>query len=104
MYKSYRKELDADMDKLIKKTLTAIGLFLVGKMKYLVPVDTGRLKSSLTYDTEGKELYIGSGEVSGKPVFYATFAEKSRPFVKPSVFNNAREINEIANKVFRKEL
>ncbi len=93
-----------EVDGLIKEGLTAMGLFVVGKMKFLVRVDAGRRKSSLTYDTEDKKLYVGSGEVSGQPVFYATFAEKNRPFIRPSVFDNARDINIIANKVFRKEL
>lgn len=104
MYKSYLPEVQQQMDKTSLKTLTAIGLFLVGKMKHLVPVRTGRLKSSLTYDANDKELYFGSGSVEGQPVFYATFAEKNRPFIKPSVFNNVQQINEIANKIFREEM
>ncbi len=104
MYKSYRTEVDEKIKKASTKSLIAVGLFLVGKMKWLVPVDTGRLKSSLNYDVEDKSLYFGSGEVDGQPVYYATFAEKNRPFIKPSVFNNTNDISRIVNKVFRKEL
>jgi len=104
MYKSYRKEVDQAMDRAILKTLTAIGIFLIGRAKLLVPVDTGRLKNSLQYDAEGKELYYGSGDVEGQPVNYATFVEKKKPFIKPSVFDNKEKIERLANRIFRKEL
>jgi len=104
MYKSYRAEVDQAMKRAKLKTLTAIGIFLIGRAKNLVPVDTGRLKNSLQYDVEVDELYYGSGDVEGQPVNYATFVEKSKPFIKPSVFDNKAKIETLANRIFRKEM
>lgn len=108
-YKSYRKEVNAEIKRRKTRTLTAIGLYLVGIMKLLVPVDTGRLKSSLTYDVEGYLLNFGasSSESSGaKDVFYFILIElgtkysKAQPFVRPAVFDNVENINTLANKTF----
>lgn len=105
MYNSYRDEVNSEMDRVKVKALTAVGILLLGKMKMLVPVDTGRLKSSLQYDVETADegLYVGSGEVDGQPVYYATFAENNRPFVKPSVFNNVSAIKRLVNQIFAEE-
>ncbi|MCP4393644.1 MAG: HK97 gp10 family phage protein [Alphaproteobacteria bacterium] len=104
MYKSYRKDVDRKMQATKKKALLAVGIYAVGKMKRLVPVDTGRLKSSLQYHEESEELYIGSGPVDGQPVHYATFMEKQRPFIKPGVFDNINGIKKLVNKIFREEM
>ncbi len=93
------------MEQRVERTLTAVGIFILGKMKHLVPVDTTRLKSSLQYDVDGKKLYFGSGKVNGQSVHYATFMEigkYKKPYIKPAVFNYARQINSLAQQIFRR--
>ncbi len=100
MYRSYRTELNRELDKKKKKTLIAIGMYLVGRAKLLVAVDTGRLKGSLQYYVDKSKLYYGSSSVGGQSVYYATFQERSQPFIKPALFNNRAEVQRLAQRIY----
>ena len=111
VYKSYRKEVNQDIKRRKTRMLTAIGLYLTGIMKLLVPVDTGRLKSSLTYDVNGDELNFGASASEGsgaKDVFYFTLIElgtrysKAQPFVRPALFDNVENVSKLANREFNR--
>ncbi len=101
MYRSYRNDVDRELDRKIKKTLTGAGIFLVGRMKRYVAVDTARLKGSLQYDVDKNELRFGSGGVGQEVVNYATFQERSQPFIKPSVFDNQNALKRLMKQLFK---
>lgn len=55
------------IQKAIKNGLEAIGLSAEGHAKKITPVDTGRLRNSISHSTDDEAAYIGTN------VEYATF-------------------------------
>ena len=55
------------MEKAKKRGLEAIGLTAEGHAKKITPVDTGRLRNSVSHATDNEAAYIGSN------VSYAAF-------------------------------
>ena len=66
-YKDYSKEVLSAMEKGIKNGLEAIGLTAETYAKQETPVDTGRLRNSISHAVDGEAAYIGSN------VEYAAF-------------------------------
>ena len=66
-YKDYSKEVLAALEKGIKNGLEAIGLTAETYAKKATPVDTGRLRNSISHETDKEAVYIGTN------VEYAAF-------------------------------
>ena len=66
-YKDYSKEVLAALEKGIKNGLEAIGLTAETYAKKATPVDTGRLRNSISHETDEEAVYIGTN------VEYAAF-------------------------------
>ena len=77
----------------IEQALIAIGLTAESYAKSDCPVDTGRLRNSITHEVRMNEnaVYIGSN------VEYAAFVEigtqrmKARPYLRPAAANHTEE-------------
>lgn len=67
--KDNTKEVLSAMEKAIERGLEAIGLTAEGHAKKETPVDTGRLRNSISHAVEDKAAYIGSN------VEYAPYVE-----------------------------
>lgn len=67
--KDNTKEVLSALDKAIERGLEAIGLMAEGHAKKNTPVDTGRLRNSISHAVEDKAAYIGSN------VEYAPYVE-----------------------------
>ena len=68
-YKDNTDEVLSAMEKAIERGLEAIGLTAEGHAKKETPVDTGRLRNSISHAVEDKEAYIGTN------VEYAPYVE-----------------------------
>lgn len=68
-YKDNSAEVLAALKKAKKRGLEAIGLTAEGYAKKDTPVDTGRLRNSISHATDGDAAYIGTN------VEYATYVE-----------------------------
>ena len=66
-YKDNSKQVLSAMEKGIKNGLEAIGLTAETYAKKATPVDTGRLRNSISHSVDGEAAYIGSN------VEYAAF-------------------------------
>lgn len=96
------KFLDA-LPEQIEQALTAIGLTAESYAKRDCPVDTGRLRNSITNAVEGGEqsVYIGSN------VEYAAFVElgtsrmKARPYLKPAATEHIAEYKSLAEQALK---
>ena len=66
-YKDNSKQVLSAMEKGIKNGLEAIGLTAETYAKKETPVDTGRLRNSISHTVDGEATYIGSN------VEYAAF-------------------------------
>ena len=67
--KDNTKEVLSALDKTIERGLEAIGLTAEGHAKKNTPVDTGRLRNSISHAVEDKSAYIGTN------VEYAPYVE-----------------------------
>lgn len=87
----------------IEQALTAIGLTAESYAKRDCPVDTGRLRNSITnaVRTDEKAVYIGTN------VEYAAFVElgtsrmKARPYLKPAATQHNAEYKSLAEQALK---
>ncbi len=101
------------------RNLTAAALFVVRKVKLSLAVAgptktrpntpasgpgepphrrTGILSRSITHEVEGKSAKVGTNLKYGKYLETGTSQMLARPFLRPGVFKNRREIKKILNK------
>ena len=64
--------------------LEKIGLTAEGYAKSNAPVDTGRLRNSITHEVDGQDVYIGSNVEYAVFVELSTVKTKAQPFLKPA--------------------
>lgn len=87
----------------IMRALEAIGIQAEGYAKDLCPVDTGRLRNSITHaiKADEKAAYIGTN------VEYAPYQElgtskmRAQPFLVPAASNHADEYRDIVESELR---
>lgn len=86
-----------------RRALEIIGGMAETYAKETVPVDTGRLKNSITHEVEGD----GRAVVIGSNVEYAPFVElgtvkmSARPYLRPAVENHTAEYQNVLETEFR---
>lgn len=70
----------------IAAALEEVGLVAEGYAKRLCPVDTGRLRNSITHVTrpDDNAVYIGTNVEYGQYVEYGTLRQKAQPFLRPA--------------------
>lgn len=91
------EQIQAAMDKAIAKALTMIGQRAEGNAKAICPVDTGRLRNSITnaIDTEANAVYIGTNVEYGPYVELGTSSRHPHPYLKPAAADHADEYRAI---------
>ena len=75
----------------LERGLEAIGLTAESHAKELCPVDTGRLRNSITHVVQDEEVYIGTNVEYAPYVELGTSRMKARPFLKPAAENYGSE-------------
>ncbi len=110
---SFEFHLETDNTELIKnscreqraRALEAIGQKAEGYAKGLCPVDTGRLRNSITHDCDS---HSGQNTVSvGTNVEYAVYVEMgtrrmvARPYIQPSIADHLDEYQSIIEKYLK---
>ena len=75
-YKDNTDEVLSALEKAKKRGLEAIGLVAEGHTKKLTPVDTGRLRNSISHATDDEAAYIGTN------VEYGPYVELGSPTIK----------------------
>lgn len=68
--------------------LEEVGLAAEGYAKRLCPVDTGRLRNSITHTADKKTAYIGTNVEYGPYVELGTSRQKAQPYLKPAVLDH----------------
>ena len=86
-----------------EKALEEIGLTAEGYAKALCPVDTGRLRNSITHeiDNDGKAAYIGTNVEYGPYVELGTSRQRPQPFLTPAAENHGSEYRQILEAELR---
>ena len=106
------KDYDSAMDKAIEKALVTAGVILERQAVALTPVDTGRLRGSITYRTQRKEsrldapatakdqvsrparkwtLHVGTNVEYAPHLEYGTVKMGAQPYLRPAL--NAEKNN-----------
>lgn len=93
-------EVIATKNEAVLRALEAIGLQAEGYAKLKAPVDTGRLRNSLTHQVEASEeaVYIGTAVEYAPYVEFGTRRSKAQPFLEPAVMDHLDEYEAIAKK------
>lgn len=89
----------------IARALEAMGLQAEGYAKMLAPVDTGRLRNSLTHDARPSEeaVYIGTNVEYAPYVEYGTRRSRAQPYLEPAIQNHLGEYERIAKSFLKGE-
>ena len=64
--------------------LEKVGLVAEGYAKAKAPVDTGRLRNSISHEVNEQDVYIGSNVEYAPYVELGTARQKARPFLRPA--------------------
>lgn len=94
-------EIIRGMELAIARALEAIGIQAEGDAKALCPVDTGRLRNSITHtiDASDNTAVIGTNVEYASYVHNGTSRTKAQPFLTDAVTQNADTYRAIAKKM-----
>lgn len=94
------KVIEESIHSAIMAGLEEIGLVAEGYAKRLCPVDTGRLRNSIThaiFDGEEPYVIIGSNVEYAKNVELGTSTQKAQPYLKPAAQDHKDTYQRIMN-------
>lgn len=85
--------------------LETIGLVGEGYAKRLCPVDTGRLRNSISHavDEEEQAAYIGTNVEYAPFVEFGTSRQKAQPYLKPAAEDHGDEYRSIVENALKSE-
>lgn len=96
----FRDGLDAALTRALEK----VGLVAEGYAKRLCPVDTGRLRNSITHviDAGEQAVYVGTNVEYGPYVELGTSRQKAQPFLRPAAQDHVGEYRRIIEGELRR--
>ena len=94
-YKDNTDEVLSALEKAKKRGLEAIGLVAEGYAKKITPVDTGRLRNSISHAVEKEAAYIGTNVEYAPYVELGTSKMAPRPFLKPAATDHTKEYKKL---------
>ena len=100
--KDYSDKVFSAYEMTRERSLEIIGLTAEKYAKEIVPVDTGRLRNSITHDVDGKEVYIGTNVEYAPPVEYGTVKQRAQPFLVPAATEHDSTYKQIIQDEFAK--
>lgn len=83
------------MNAAIRKALEEIGLLAESYAKARCPVDTGRLRNSITHVTQVTDAYIGTNVEYGPYVELGTRKQTAQPYLGPAASQHGSEYRAI---------
>ena len=101
VFESHIGEIMDALPEQIEQALTAIGMTAETHAKELCPVDTGRLRNSITHDVEGQTAIIGTNVEYAAYVELGTSRMGARPYLAPAAQNYTSEYKAIAEAALR---
>lgn len=82
---SHKDEVLDELDSALEVALEEIGLTAEGFAKKKCPVDTGRLRNSISHAAKEQTVYIGTNVEYAVYVEMGTKNTKSQPYLRPAV-------------------
>ena len=95
-YKDNSKQVLSAMEKGIKNGLEAIGLTAETYAKKATPVDTGRLRNSISHTVDGEAVYIGSNVEYAPYVELGTSRAKAHHMLQKAATEHSAEYKRLA--------
>jgi len=77
----------------------AVGLQAESHAKVYCPVDTGRLRASITHESTAEGCIIGTNVYYGKYQELGTYKMKPQAFLRPAIVNHLAEYKAILEKL-----
>jgi HK97 gp10 family phage protein len=78
-----------------RRALEKVGMFVESEAQENAPVDTGRLRNSITHEIEGRYAVIGSNVEYAPHVELGTSRAKAQPYLRPAIEENRDTIKKI---------
>jgi len=100
--KDYSKDVKTAYEQARERSLEKIGLVAEGYAKKACPVDTGRLRNSITHEVDDKDVYIGSNVEYAPHVEFGTVKQKAQSFLRPAATDHANTYKQIILDEFAK--
>lgn len=99
-------KMENDMTELIEKAafeqiesaLQKIGLQAERYSKLLCPVDTGRLRNSISHTNDKNTAYIGTNVDYAAYVEMGTSKQRAQPYLEPAIANHIEEYKSIVER------
>ena len=88
-------------DEAIARALEAIGLQAEGYAKLLAPVDTGRLRNSISHEVSDQTVYIGTNVEYAAYQEFGTRRMKAQPYLAPAVEDHLTEYQKLAEAMLK---
>ena len=95
-YKDNRQQILSALEKGIKNGLDAIGLTAETYAKKATPVDTGRLRNSISHTVDGEAVYIGSNVEYAPYVELGTSRAKAHHMLQKAATEHSAEYKRLA--------
>ena len=95
-YKDNSQQVLSAMEKGIKNGLEAIGLTAETYAKKATPVDTGRLRNSISHTVDGEAAYIGSNVEYAPYVELGTSRAKAHHMLQKAATEHSAEYKRLA--------
>lgn len=100
-FKDNSAEILKAFEQATERGLEKIGLVAEGYAKKLTPVDTGRLRNSITHEVDGNDVYIGSNVEYAPYVELGTSKQKAQPFLKPAATEHSQTYKGILESEYK---
>lgn len=82
----------------IETALEKIGLLMERNAKLACPVDTGRLRNSISHTHDKNTSYVGTNVEYAPYVEMGTKSTKAQPYLKPAIVNHIQEYKSIVEQ------
>ena len=99
-YKDNSQQILSALEKGIKNGLEAIGLTAETYAKKATPVDTGRLRNSISHAVDGEAVYIGSNVEYAPYVEMGTSRAKAHHMLQKAATEHSAEYKRLAEDAF----
>lgn len=82
----------------IETALEKVGLLMERNAKLACPVDTGRLRSSISHTHDKNTSYVGTNVEYAPYVEMGTVNTNAQPYLKPAIANHIQEYKSIVEQ------
>lgn len=99
--KSNKGEIIDGIEEAVARALEAIGITAEAHAKEICPVDTGRLRASISHAVDGDTAVIGTNVEYAAKVELGTSRQKAKPYLRPAATEHSEEYKELAMRAIK---